>query len=211
MSGADRGAVMSLPAAAILAGGRAVRLGGLKKALIEVGGRAILDHQLDVLAPRALRIAAVLAPDDDDEPFARRGLAIVRDRIAGAGPMAGLAAALAWAHDAPLFALACDMPLIDGRVVELVTTRARGADLAVPIANGRVQPLFACYSPRCRALVDDAMASGSLRLASLPDAARAAGLTVEEITESEIRTIDPELRSFANMNEPSDRSWIDGL
>jgi molybdenum cofactor guanylyltransferase len=199
-------------AAAILAGGRARRLGGARKALIELGGRAIIDRQLDVLRPRAQRIAAILAPGDDDTPFTARGLAIARDSIEGAGPLAGLAAGLAWAAGDPLLALACDMPLIDGAVVDLLAARARaGADLAVPIAHGRAQPLCACYGVRCRALVDAALAAGDLRLVSLPDAARATGLIVEEIDESEIRTIDPELRSFANINEPTDRIWIDGL
>lgn len=197
--------------AAILAGGRARRLGGGQKALVEIGGRAIVDRQLEVLRPRAHRIAAVLAAGDDDEPFVRRGLAVVRDAVAGAGPIAGLAAALAWAAGEPLLALACDMPLVAGAVVDLVLARARGADLAIPIADGRVQPLLACYGARCRALVDAALARGELRLASLPDAARAAGLAVEQISEEEIRTIDPELRSLANLNEPSDRIWIAGL
>ena len=89
--------------------------------------------------------------------------------------------------------------------------RTRGADLAVPIAHGRPQPLLACYGARCGALVDAALAAGDLRLVSLPETARASGLTVEEIDESEIRTIDSELRSFVNINEPSDRIWIDGL
>jgi molybdenum cofactor guanylyltransferase len=198
-------------AAAILAGGLARRLGGAQKALLEVGGRAILDRQLDVLTPRAPRVAAVLAPGDDEAPFAARGLAIARDPITGAGPLAALSAALAWAAGDLLLALACDMPLIDGAVVDLVVAHARGADLAVPIAHGRAQPLLACYGARCGALVDAALAGGERRLVSLPDRARASGLTVEEIAESEIRTIDPELRSFANLNEPSDRLWIDGL
>lgn len=200
-------------AAAILAGGRARRLGGARKALLEVGGRAIIDRQLDVLRPRASRVAAVLREEDDDAPFTARGLEVVRDRVDGKGPLAGLAAALAWASGEPLLALACDMPLIDPHIVDLVTerVRTRGADLAVPIAHGRPQPLLACYGARCGALVDAALAAGDLRLVSLPETARASGLTVEEINESEIRTIDSELRSFANINEPSDRIWIDGL
>lgn len=204
----EPGRAVSL-AVAILAGGRARRLGGARKALIEVGGRAILDRQLDVLRPRAQRIAAVLAPDDDEAPFTARGLAIARDAVAGAGPIAALAAALAWAAGDRLLALACDMPLIDGAVIDLVA--ARRADLALPIAHGRQQPLLACYGARCRPLIEAALAAGELRLVSLPDRARATGLTVEEIPESEIRTIDPELRSFANINQPSDRIWIDGL
>jgi len=195
--------------AAILAGGRARRLGGARKALIEVDGRAILDRQLEVLAPRASRIAAVLAAEDDGEPFERRGLTVLRDPVEGAGPIAALAAALAWAGGEPLLALACDMPFIDGGVVDLVVARSRGADLAVPCADGRVQPLLACYGAQCRALVDSSLARGDRRLASLPDAARATGLTVEEISGTEIRKIDPELRSFVNINEPSDRIWIE--
>jgi molybdenum cofactor guanylyltransferase len=199
--------------AAILAGGRARRLGGARKALLEIGGRAIIDRQLDVLRPRASRIAAVLRSDDDDTPFTARGLEVVRDRVDGKGPLAGLAAALAWAGGDTLLAVACDMPLIDPHIVDLVTGRARtrGADLAVPIAHGRPQPLLACYGARCGALVDAALAAGDLRLVSLPETARASGLTVEEIDESEIRTIDSDLRSFVNINEPSDRIWIDGL
>ena len=195
--------------AAILAGGRARRLGGARKALLDVDGRAIIDLQLEVLAPRTGRIAAVLARGDDDEPFTSRGLAVLRDPVDDAGPIAALSAALAWAADDPLLALACDMPFIDGRVVDLVVARARGADLAVPIADGRVQPLLACYGTRCRALVDAALAAGDRRLASLPDAARASGLTVEEIAESEIRTVDAQLRSLVNINESSDRIWIE--
>ena len=37
--------------AAILAGGRGTRLGGVRKALIEIGGVSILDRQLAAIAP----------------------------------------------------------------------------------------------------------------------------------------------------------------
>jgi molybdopterin-guanine dinucleotide biosynthesis protein A len=191
--------------AAILAGGRGQRLGGVQKAFIEVDGITIVDRQLEVLRPRFARIAVVLAAGDDDAPFLARGLEVARDAVSGAGPIAGLA----WSDGAPLFAIACDMPFVNGDVVDLVV--ARGADLALPITQGGAEPLFACYGPRCRALVDAALVGGERRLVALPEAARERGLTVEEISDSEIRTIDPELRSFTNINEPSDRIWIEPL
>jgi molybdenum cofactor guanylyltransferase len=194
--------------AAILAGGRATRMGGRAKSLIEVEGIAIIDRQMQVLrglfAPGAL--AAVLAADsgaDDAAPFAIRGLEVLRDRASGQGPLAGLAAALEWAAGAPLLAIACDMPYVDGRVIELVLARA-AADIAVPLTDGRYQPLLACYSARCAPLIERELAAGRLRASALPDAARAAGLVVDEIDAREIRTIDPELRSFANLNRPID-------
>ncbi len=197
--------------AAILAGGRATRMDGRNKALVEVEGRTILDRLLDALRPPfgPGALAAVLATDAtpaDEAPFAARGLALLRDSAGGQGPLAGLAAALDWCGDALLFAVACDMPFVDRRVIEIVIDRARAsaADIALPIAGGRHQPLLACYSPRCGALVARQLAAGARRMSALPDAARAAGLVVDEIDENEIRTVDPQLRSFVNINRASD-------
>jgi molybdopterin-guanine dinucleotide biosynthesis protein A len=197
--------------AAILAGGQATRMGGRNKALIEVDGRAILDRQLDVLARlfAAGDVAVVIAAGDGPDgeaPYAARGLVVLRDRVSSQGPLAGLAAALSWADGAPLFALACDMPHVDVRVVELILARtvATGADIALPVAGGKFQPLIACYSTRCRALVDRELAAGRRRVSALPDVAREAGLIVHAIDEEEIRTVDPYLRSFANLNSASD-------
>lgn len=197
--------------AAILAGGRAVRMGGRNKALLEVEGRAIVDRLLDALRPLFPpgALAAVLAADaapDDEAPFAARGLATLRDSEGGQGPMAGLAAALEWSGGALLLAVACDMPFVDRRVIEIVIDRARSsaADIALPVAGGRHQPLLACYSPRCRDLVARQLTAGARRMSALPDAARAAGLVVDEIDEREIRTVDAQLRSFANVNRASD-------
>jgi molybdenum cofactor guanylyltransferase len=200
--------------AAILAGGDARRMGGGQKALLEVGGRAILDHQLEVLRPRAAAIAAVLADSAGPEqaaPFAGRGLEILRDRLGGRGPLAGLAAALAWAGTRgphmSLLVLGCDMPHVAGALIDHVVARARvaGAELAVPVVGGRPEPLLACYSALCRPLVEEELAGGRLRLGALPAAARAAGLRVVEIDEAELRVLDPELLSFTNVNRPSDR------
>jgi molybdenum cofactor guanylyltransferase len=200
--------------AAILAGGQARRMGGANKALLEVGGRAIVDRQLDALRPlfAAGQLAAVIAAEagpDAAEPFAARGLEVLRDRESGQGPLAGLAAALDWAGGALLFALACDMPYVSYAVVDAIVRRAlaTAADIALPFAGGRPQPLLACYSPRCAPLVARELA-GRRRLGALPDAARAAGLVVDVIDEQEIRNLDPDLRSLANLNRPSDATEL---
>ncbi|HWM84486.1 MAG TPA: molybdenum cofactor guanylyltransferase [Kofleriaceae bacterium] len=203
---------MPAPArAAILAGGLATRMGGRNKALLEVDGRAILDRQLEVLRPQfpSGALAAVLAAGAsaaDAAPFAARGLEVLRDTDGGRGPLAGLTAALEWSGETLLFALACDMPCVDPRVVDMIVTRAHAAcaDIALPVDGGRHQPLFACYSPRCLALFLREMAANRLKLSALPGAARAAGLVVHEIDAEEIRTIDPDLRSFVNLNRLSD-------
>lgn len=180
-------------------------MGGLQKALMTVDGRAIIDRQLDVLTGRFERVAIALAePDADRSEFEARSLECLFDSEQGRGPLAGLAAARTWAGPAHVVVVACDMPYIGAPIVELLIERARSADLVVPRVAGRVQPLLAAYGPRTTRVIMQALEQGELRLVELPDKVRAAGCTVDQLSDAEIRTFDPELRSFTNINQPSD-------
>jgi molybdenum cofactor guanylyltransferase len=80
----------------VLAGGLARRMGGGDKALIEVGGVAILDRVLDRL--RGACDPIILNANGDPTRFARYGLPVVADSIPDfAGPLAGILAGLDWA------------------------------------------------------------------------------------------------------------------
>src|SRR6516165_12255443 len=80
----------------VLAGGLARRMGGGDKALIKVGGVAILDRVLERLRGACQTI--VLNANGDPARFARYGLAVVADSIPDfAGPLAGILAGLDWA------------------------------------------------------------------------------------------------------------------
>ena len=79
----------------VLAGGLARRMGGGDKALIEIGGRAILDRVLETLAPQC--DGMILNANGDPQRFARFGLPVVADDIPDfAGPLAGILAGLDW-------------------------------------------------------------------------------------------------------------------
>jgi molybdenum cofactor guanylyltransferase len=97
-------------AAAIIAGGPARRLGGATKPLLEIGGQAVADRQLAVLRPLFPRLLVVA---NEPAPWRARGVEVVADRVAGAGPLAGLSAALAAAGDAEaVVCLAGDLPFL---------------------------------------------------------------------------------------------------
>ncbi|MBZ0140149.1 MAG: molybdenum cofactor guanylyltransferase, partial [Pseudorhodoplanes sp.] len=85
----------------VLAGGLATRMGGGDKALIEIGGRTILDRVLETLKPQCARI--LLNANGDPRRFARFGLPVIADDIPDfAGPLAGILAGLEWtAQHAP--------------------------------------------------------------------------------------------------------------
>src|SRR6476661_1580519 len=79
----------------VLAGGLARRMGGGDKALIEVGGVAILDRVLERL--RGACDPIILNANGDPARFARYGLPVVADSIPDfAGPLAGILAGLDW-------------------------------------------------------------------------------------------------------------------
>jgi molybdopterin-guanine dinucleotide biosynthesis protein A len=80
----------------VLAGGLARRMGGGDKALIEIGGVAILDRVLERLRPACTGI--ILNANGDPARFARYGLPVIPDSVPDfAGPLAGILAGLGWA------------------------------------------------------------------------------------------------------------------
>jgi molybdopterin-guanine dinucleotide biosynthesis protein A len=76
--------------AAILAGGRARRPGGLDKSALPVGDRSVLDRQLGMLHTLTPHILIV---GHDDRRYREAGVSVVVDRIAG-GSLGGLYTAL---------------------------------------------------------------------------------------------------------------------
>jgi molybdenum cofactor guanylyltransferase len=80
----------------VLAGGLARRMGGGDKALIAIGGVAILDRVLARLRPACAEI--ILNANGDPARFARYGLPVIPDGVPDfAGPLAGILAGLDWA------------------------------------------------------------------------------------------------------------------
>ena len=84
------------PAAVILAGGTARRLGGVDKPLLDLAGQSLLAHLIVRLRPQAGPIA--LSANGDPARFATFGLPVLPDgAFAGQGPLAGVLAGLDWA------------------------------------------------------------------------------------------------------------------
>src|SRR5688500_7809469 len=94
---------------AVLAGGRSIRM-GRDKALLPVGGRALVTIAADAL--RDAGASEVLVIGGDAVALQDLGLTLVVDRWPGEGPLAGLATALAAAHDEVVAVLACDLPFV---------------------------------------------------------------------------------------------------
>lgn len=137
--------------AVVLAGGRGSRLGGVVKADVEVGGRALLDHVVAGLSGAAAVV--VVGPPAVTRP----GVDRVLEDPPGGGPVAGLAAGLArlGTSGAPtVVVLACDIPRGTAAIPALLAA-AEGADGARLLSGDHPQHLAAVYR---RAALDAAFA-----------------------------------------------------
>lgn len=197
-----------MTAAAILAGGRARRMGGASKPLLSVDGRRIVDRQLEVLRPLFDAIVLVTAEPAAfaDLGDASAGVAVVSDRVGpGWGPLAGIDAALAWLprEAQAVVCVAGDMPFLAPSILRRLRD-APAADAVVPRLATGPEPLCARYDRRLTNAVANALAQGTralrLFLESLAD--------VAWIEEDELCRLDPQLRTFTNINTAADLSAV---
>ena len=186
-------------AAAILAGGRARRLGGVSKASLRIGGARIVDRQLAVLRNIAGEIFAV-APDE--VAYAGLGLRVVPDAIPDAGALGGIYTAVVSSPCERTLVVACDMPFLSAAVLERLV-RDGEADLVVPHGARGYEPLCAVYARACAGAIREQIARGDLRASALPEAVRGT-LDVVEVGPEELAALDPDGLMFVNVNTPHD-------
>ncbi len=162
-------------AAAILAGGRATRLGGINKGALEVGGAAIVDRQLAALRSVTRDIFVVGRPDP---LWTARGLRVVADEIAAAGPLGGIYTALLHSPADRTLIVGCDMPFLVPDVLGRLAS-VDGADVVVARSARGVEPLCAIYSRACAAEIRARLERGAYEASALPAGFRIAEVGVE--------------------------------
>jgi molybdopterin-guanine dinucleotide biosynthesis protein A len=177
---------------ALIAGGRATRMGGVPKGLLRLDGRPLLARSLDLFGRL---FAASLLVVNDPAPYAGFDVPRVADLLAGRGAPGGLHAALKAASTPWVFAAGCDMPFLSSGGIALLAAHRGGAVAVVPRWNGRLEPLHALWSRPVLPVLERALAEGDLSLQRL------ATLVGAVIVEPESwRGVDPEGRAFLNAN-----------
>ena len=127
---------MKQPFGIILAGGLASRMGGGDKALLDLGGKPLLSHVINRLAPQVDGLA--LNANGDPDRFARFGLPVLPDSIDGfPGPLAGVLAGLDWAAAQgadTVVSVAADTPFFPGDLVPQLLLASEGQDQPLVLA-----------------------------------------------------------------------------
>ena len=180
----------------LLTGGASRRMGE-DKALIEVGGRRLVDRAATLLT-------AVADPVVEVGP-GWSGLPAVQEDPPGSGPLAalgaGAAALRAAGYDGPVLVLAVDMPRVGVELLRFLAGRA-GTATAVPRAGGHPQPMCARYGPDVLAAVDERLAAGGRSLRDLLETLAALGAVSWVEPEEWEPVAGPE--AFADVDTPED-------
>jgi molybdenum cofactor guanylyltransferase len=182
-------------AAAILAGGRARRLGGVNKGTLTLGTTAIIDRQLEVLRTVASDIFVVGRADPE---WAARGLRVVPDEIRDAGPLGGIYTAIRQSPCERTLVVGCDMPFLSAAFLQRLADVEDG-DLVVSRSKHGYEPLCAIYSRACEASIHARLSRGEYEASRLP-----AGIRITEVA------VEDEL-TVVNVNTPHDYERAKGL
>jgi molybdopterin-guanine dinucleotide biosynthesis protein A len=178
----------------ILAGGEAKRL-GFPKHWLAVDGVRVIDTLHEKLS-HLFAETIVVGRDIDGLP---PGVRTTKDHYAVRSPLVGIHAGLSASRTNLAFVVACDMPYVKPSLVEFLLSLAEGVDVVVPVVRGYFEPLCALYRKTCLGAIEQLIMGGALKVSKLYSL-----VELREIGEDGIRQHDLELRSFVNLNVPSE-------
>lgn len=194
--------------ALILAGGRGSRLGFREKALIDINGKPLMALVIESLKKVVDEIIISVRDEVQGELLKRifPNLQYAHDMYENTGPLAGILSGLSICKDEYCFITACDMPFINEKVVNLLFSKCRDYDAAIPRqGDGFLEPLHAVYYSR--SMMSETKKSLENRETTI--LAPISRLNVNYVPFEEISKIDPYLTTFMNINTCEDIEKVD--
>ncbi|AFJ48975.1 molybdenum cofactor guanylyltransferase MobA [Shimwellia blattae] len=179
---------------AILAGGRATRMGGQDKGLILLNNQPLWQWVYQRLAPQTGGV--VISANRNTEEYQKSGLAVIRDTIAGfPGPLAGMLSVLESVEGEWFLFAPCDVPGIPGDLAARLWAGKQGAP-AVWVHDGeRDHPTIALLHRSLQPAMRAYLLAGERRV--MVFLRQAGGMAVSFAGQRDL---------FVNVNTPEDLS-----
>jgi molybdopterin-guanine dinucleotide biosynthesis protein A len=190
--------------AIILAGGFSSRF-GQDKGLLLLGKRPLIKHVLDAVNPVVQEKIVVTSSDAQAKKYriaVGSETNILVDTGESRGPLIGALTGFKETHGEYALLLPCDTPFVSKNVVSLLFELCIDRSAVIPRwPNGYIEPLQAVYEVKS-ALNAASMAVNDreLRMQSMIDRLRG----VRYISTLVLQQLDPELKTFLNVNRPLD-------
>lgn len=188
----------------VIAGGKSARLGTDKRRLRLWGpdGPTLLAHTVQLLAEHCPEIVVVLNDPQDWPDLPAR---TVPDLFPNAGSLGGIYSGLVAAAQPYIFAVAADMPFLNGDLIAWMLRQPRDYDVLAPRIGGRarnrlgVESLHAVYGVGCREPIRRQIAAGNPQVIGFFEEVR-----VKFVEPETIARFDPTASAFTNVNTPEE-------
>jgi molybdopterin-guanine dinucleotide biosynthesis protein A len=180
----------------IQAGGKSTRMGGEPKALMELGGRRIVERVLDAVRPV---VDDVLIVTNTPALYAFLGVPMVADVYPDHGSLGGIFSGLRAVSGDAAFTVACDMPFLHPDVARLVIDRAGEGDVVIPRVGEQLETMHALYAKACLPHIERRLKAGRLKIVGFFEDVR-----VVEVEEAEVARVRPADVVFMNVNTPDE-------
>lgn len=183
----------------VLAGGRAQRMGGVDKGLMQLAGKPMVAHVLAALGPQVATI--IVNANRNLDQYAAFGYRVAADTIGDYyGPLAGMASAMEISTTKYVLTVPCDSPLMARDLVArlyqaLIQERA---DLAVAHDGERMHPVFALLQRGLLASLREYLESGERKIDRWFARHKVA-----------IAYFADEPETFINVNDPQERAAVE--
>jgi len=182
-------------AGVILAGGKSSRFGS-NKALAMVNGKPMISHAMQTferLFPEHLLIT------NSPEEYSFTAWDTSPDIYPGAGPLAGIHAALSRVTSEKIFVVGCDMPFLNAEVIHFICDQYDGSDIIVPETKHGLEPLHGLYNKSCLGPISNNLQAGQRRIYQFIKE-----MQTHIVPWQDLATIDPDQTSFRNINHQHD-------
>ena len=178
---------------------------GKDKARLSLPGNqavTFVEHLASILIACCTEVLIVARDQAQAADYSLPGVRAAYDKVPGYGPLMGLYSGLSEIHTPHALVLAVDMPFVQPAMVSLLLTHVQALDtdtLLVPLVNNVPQVLLAVYPRSILPSIEQRIQQGRRDLRCLLEAAH-----VQYIEEAQLREVDPQLRSFVNINTPGE-------
>jgi molybdopterin-guanine dinucleotide biosynthesis protein A len=153
--------------AIILAGGRATRMDGVDKGLVNLQGIPLIQHVINRIRPQVDEI--LINANRETARYQSFGYPVLADELSDfPGPLAGLSLGLTHAKYEYLLAIPCDSPLlpinlVSGLMAQLINTNA---DIAVASSHDKIHPVFCLCKKNVLPSLNHYLAQGERRVSA---------------------------------------------
>ena len=191
--------------AVILAGGSSSRF-GREKALVRLAGKPLICHVFEKVADIVNEVIVVASSEGQKKRLKRLSLGsrvkFAIDDYASHSPLIGASRGFENSSGEYTLLLPCDTPFLSAEILLLLMELCVNRDAAVPRwPNDYIEPLQAVYRTRAAlAASKKALNEGRMDMRSMIGNLK----RVRYVSTIVLREIDPELRTFFNVNTPAD-------